>query len=100
MADTAAVAVTVVPSTDATSPIANVAPAAQAQTSPSSSTATGSLGSGGNFMVQLRQILEFINGLLRIFNGGGAPLPSIPGTSGGTFRTELSTSMARPAPRS
>jgi len=37
-------------------------------------------------VVQLRQILEFINGLLRIFNGGGAPLPSIPGTSGGNLQ--------------
>ncbi|MCX2164096.1 CE1 family esterase [Corynebacterium auriscanis] len=78
MAASTAVALTVVPATDAPSPLANVTPSAQAQTLPGSSSATGSLGGGGNFMVQLRQILEFINGLLQIFNGGGGTLPNIP----------------------
>lgn len=83
MAATAAVAFAVVPSNDAPDLINHVTPSASAQTSPGASSATGSLGSGGNFMLQLRQILEFINGLLQIFNGGGrAPLPSIPGVPG------------------
>ena len=79
-AASAAVAFTVVPTPRTSGPAAQIAPAAEAQPLPGSNNVMGSLSNGGNFMAQLRQALNFLNGLLNIFNGGGLSKPHQPAT--------------------
>ena len=79
-AASAAVAFTVVPTPSTSGLAAQIAPAAEAQPLPGSNNVMGSLSNGGNFMAQLRQALNFLNGLLNIFNGGGLSKPHQPAT--------------------